>query len=189
MLNEILIFLMEVVVTLVGGACLLRFVMHRRAMSTRNPLGRFVRGLSDWLVQPLRRLIPPTGSVDLASLAAAWLLKLLQWTLLLALLRVGRWSVLPVVALVDTVKLGITVAMILVIAAVVLSWTQNRSLLADAIQSLADPLLAPFRRIVPQFGGLDLSPLVALVVLQVGSIVLRSVEGSLLGAASPLGLV
>ena len=119
MLNEILIFLAEVVVTLVGGACLLRFVMHRRAMSTRNPLGRFVRGLSDWLVQPLRRLIPPTGSVDLASLAAAWLLKLLQWTLLLALLRVGRWSVLPVVALVDTVKLGLTVAMILVIAAVV----------------------------------------------------------------------
>lgn len=189
MLHEILIFLMEVVVTLVGGACLLRFVMHRRAMSMRNPLGRFIQGLSDWLVHPLRRIIPPAGSLDLASLTAAWLLKLLQWTLLMALLRMGRWSVLPVVALLDTVKLGITVAMLLILAAVVLSWTQNRSLLAHAIQSLAEPLLAPFRRIMPQLGGLDLSPLVALVLLQVGSIVLRSLEAGLLGGASPLGLV
>lgn len=189
MLYEILIFLMEVVVTLAGGACLLRFAMHRRAQSTRNPLGGFVRALSDWLVQPLRRIIPPSGSVDLASLVAAWLLKILQWAVLMALLRVGRWSVLPVVALVDTARLGITVAMILIIAAVVLSWTQNRGLLADAIQSLTEPLLAPFRRIIPLLGGLDLSPLAALVLLQVGSIVLRSLEAALLGGASPLGLI
>ena len=189
MLYEILIFLMEVVVTLVGGVCLLRFIMHRRALSMRNPLGGFVRALSDWLVLPLRRIIPSSGSIDLASLAAAWLIKLVQWAVLTALLRVGRWSVLPVVALLDTVRLGITVAMILIIAAVVLSWTQSRSPMASAIQSLAEPLLAPFRRIIPQFGGLDLSPLAALVLLQVGSIVLRSLEAGLLGGASPLGLI
>lgn len=189
MLHEILIFLMQVVVTLVGGACLLRFVMHSRAMSMRNPLGRFVQALSDWLVLPLRRIIPPTASVDLACLGAAWLLKLLQWAMLLTLLRIGRWSALPLVAVLDVVKLGVTVAMVVIIAAVVVSWTQNRTLLADVVRTLAEPLLAPFRRFVPLLGGLDLSPLIALVVLQVGSIILRSLEVGLLGGASPLGLV
>lgn len=189
MLSEILIFLMEVVATLVGGACLLRFVMHARTLSMRNPLGRIVQVLSDWLVLPLRRIIPPTPSVDLACIAAAWVVKLLQWAMLLALLRAGRWGVLPVVALVDVVKLGVTVAMIVVIAAVIVSWTQNRTLLADVVRTLAEPLLAPFRRFVPLIGGLDLSPLLALVLLQVASIILRSLEASLLGGAAPMGLV
>lgn len=189
MLYEILTFLMEVVVTLVGGACLLRFAMHARHMSMRNPLARFVQVLSDWIVLPLRRLVPATPSFDTACIVAAWLLKLAQWATLMALLGSVRWGMLPVVALLDVAKLGITVAFVVIIASVVLSWTQNRGLLAGVIHSLAEPMLAPFRRVLPLMGGLDLSPLLALVVLQIGSIVLRTLEANLLGGARPLGLV
>lgn len=188
MLYQILVFLVEVAVTLVGGACLLRFAMHARAMSMRNPLGEFVQALTDWLVLPLRRLLPATVSWDAACLLAAWLLKLLQWAVLLAAMRALHWGLLPVLAALDVARLGITVAMVVIIAGVVLSWTQNRGLLAAVIQRLAEPLLAPFRRVLPLLGGIDLSPLLALVLLQVASIVLRFAQGSLLGGALVPGL-
>ncbi|MBP9672867.1 MAG: YggT family protein, partial [Ottowia sp.] len=77
MLYQIIIFLIEVAVTLLGGACLLRLYMRWRRMPMANPVGRFVQALSDWLVLPLQRLVPPAKQFDVASLLAAWLLKLL----------------------------------------------------------------------------------------------------------------
>lgn len=59
MLFDILTFVVEVAVTLVGSACLLRLAMRWRRMSMGNPVGRFVQALSDWLVMPLQRLVPP----------------------------------------------------------------------------------------------------------------------------------
>ncbi len=59
MLYQIIIFLIEVAVTLLGGACLLRLYMRWRRMPMANPVGRFVQALSDWLVLPLQRLMPP----------------------------------------------------------------------------------------------------------------------------------
>ena len=76
MLYQVLTFLIEVAVTLIGGACLLRLYMRWRRMPMANPVGRFVQALSDWLVRPLQRLVPPAGGLDVASLLAAWLLKL-----------------------------------------------------------------------------------------------------------------
>ncbi len=68
MLFEILTFLVEVAVTLVGAACLLRLAMRWRRMSLANPVGRFVQALSDWLVLPLQRLLPAGGHLDVPSL-------------------------------------------------------------------------------------------------------------------------
>ena len=71
MLYQIIIFLIEVAVTLVGGACLLRLYMRWRRMPMANPVGHFVQALSDWLVLPLRRVIRPSGKVDLSCLLGA----------------------------------------------------------------------------------------------------------------------
>lgn len=185
MLYEIFAFLIQAVVTLVAGACLLRFAMHALGMSLRGPLGELVSALSDWLVMPLRRVAPPWPQRDMASLLAAWLLKLAQWAFLL--LGAERWLVWPVVALLDVLKLGITVTFVVIIAAVVFSWTGNRTWLADTVQRLAEPLFAPFRQLLPRMGGLDLSPIAALILLQVGNIVLRSLQGSLVAGAVPPG--
>ena len=184
MLFDILTFVVEVAVTLVGSACLLRLAMRWRRMSMGNPVGRFVQALSDWLVMPLQRLVPPAGRLDTASLLGAWLLKLIQYALLLSLLGSQRWAALPVLALLGVAKLAVSVAIAIIIVAAVMSWSQNRTLLADALQRLADPLLAPLRRVIPLIGGIDLSPLVAVVVLQVLSIVIGSLQGSLLGVAA-----
>ncbi len=68
MLFDILTFVLEVVVTLIGSACLLRLAMRWRRMSLANPLGRFLQALSDWMVVPLQRGLPPSGRLDTAAL-------------------------------------------------------------------------------------------------------------------------
>ena len=167
MLYTILSFLLEIGVTLVGGACLLRLYMRWRRMSFDNPVGQFVLALSDWLVQPLQRVVPPAGGLDVASLLAAWLLKL------------------PVLALLGTARLAVSVATALVIIAAVLSWTGQRSRAHDVFERLCAPLLAPIRRRIRLVGGVDLSPLLLIVLLQVLGIVLSSLQSGLLGPGVP----
>ena len=183
MLYPVLSFLLEVAVTLIGGAALMRLIMRWRRMSMGNPVGRLVQALTDWLVLPLQRLLPPGQRLDSASLLATWLLKLLQYVVLMSLLGQSRWALLPVLALLGVAKLAVSVITALVIIGAILSWTQSRTLGTDVIERLCEPLLAPVRRIVPLVGGIDLSPLVLIVGLQVVSIVLSSLQASLLGSA------
>ena len=183
MLYQVISFLFEVAATLVGGASLLRLYMGWRRMSMANSVGRFVLALTDWLVLPLRRIVPPRGKLDAASLLAAWLVKLAQYSAMLLLLASNAWAVLPVLALLGIAKLAISVATAVVLVAVILSWTQSRSPMGDVFERLSEPLLAPLRRIIPLIGGIDLSPLALLVLLQVASIVLGSAQASLMGGA------
>ncbi len=182
MLFQIVSLLLEVTAGVLGGACLLRLYMqHQRIpMSARsgNPLGRFIFALTDWLVLPLRRIVPAAGRWDLASLVAAYLVELALFTLLWALLsfNASYLSVL-ILAAFGLVRLVISGLTGLVIVYAVLSWVQAHSVLADIIQRLVAPVLAPIRRFVPLVGGIDLSPLVLLVLLQVAAIVLGHVQG------------
>ena len=182
MLYQIIIFLIEVAVTLLGGACLLRLYMRWRRMPMANPVGHFVQALSDWLA--LQRLMPPGKQFDVASLLAAWLLKLLQYAVLMGLVGLGSWSLLPVLALLGVAKLAASVATAVIIVAAVMSWMQNRTPVSDMFERLAAPLLAPVRKLVPLVGGIDLSPLLVIVALQVIGIVLGSLQASLWGAGA-----
>lgn len=186
MLYQVLAFLIEIAVTLIGGACLLRLYMGWRRMSMGNPVGRFVQALSDWLVLPLQRMVPAAGRWDVASLLGAWLLKLLQYAALVGMLELGRWSVLPLLALLGVAKLAVSVATAVIIVAAVLSWTGNRTPVRDVFERLCEPLLAPLRQRVPLVGGVDLSPLLGVVLLQVAGIVLGSLQAGLLGAGAAM---
>ena len=172
MLYQIISFLLEVVTGLFGGACLLRLYMQYQRIPFRNPVGSMVFSLSDWIVLPLRRVIPALGRWDLASLVAAFLLKLLQFALLwLVSGSFAGWAVLPLLALFGLVSLSISGLTGLLLVYTVLSWMQTRTPLSEVIERLCVPLLAPIRRVLPSMGGLDLSALVLLVLLQVAAIV------------------
>ena len=71
-----------------------------------------------------------------------------------------------------------TIGLLIVYA--VMSWVQSNSPVADTIARLCEPLLRPVRRVVPLVGGIDLSPLVLLVLLQVALMVLAHLQGSVL---------
>ena len=185
MFNQITTLLLQVVFGLVGGACLLRLYMQyqRVAMSARagNPLGPFIFALTDWLVLPLRRIIPPVGRWDSASLVAAYLLQLLQFILFWLLAGAhGGAGLIPLLAVFGLAHLALSGLSGLVIIYAVLSWVRTDSAMAGVVARMVAPLLKPIRRIVPLVGGVDLSPLVLLVVLQIAGIVLDSVQAGLL---------
>ena len=178
MLLEIITFVLDVVVGFVAGACLLRLYMQHQRVPFGNPVGRMVFALTDWLVLPLRRVVPAAGRWDLASLVAALLLELAQYALLWLLLGASA-TVLAVFGLARLVLSGL-IGLVLVFA--VLSWVQPGSPVLHVLGRLCEPLLRPLRRFIPLVGGVDLSPLVVMILLQVGLIVLGNLQRSALAA-------
>jgi len=179
MFLQIITFLLQIAAGLVVGLCLLRLYMqyHRVALSARsgNPIGPFIFALTDWLVLPLRRVLPAVGRWDTASLVAALLIELVQYTILW-LLGGGHGSPAFILAMAvfGVVRLALSGLSVLVIVHAVLSWVQAHSPMMGLLARLVSPLLQPIRRVVPLVGGLDLSPLILLVLLQVAGIVLES---------------
>ena len=184
MLYQILSFVLDIAVGVLAGACLLRAYMQRQRLSFANPVGQFIFALTDWLVLPLRRMVPSLVGWDTASLLGAFLLALLEQVLLWALGDgVVRLALLPVLALFGLARLAISGLTALVIVSAVLSWfPAAQSSLTDVIGRLCEPLLRPFRRVIPTVGGIDLSPLALLVLLQVAAIVLANVLARVLMA-------
>lgn len=180
MLVEILRFLLDVIAGLFAGACLLRLYMQWQRISFANPVGRFVFALTDWLVPPLRRVLPPIRRIDTASLVGAYLIVLLQYGVLWLVAGFGHPGAVPLIALFSLVRLVISGLIGLVIVYAILSWVRADSPIVDVIDRLCAPLLRPFRRIIPLVGGFDLSPLALLVVLQIAAMVLANVQGAAL---------
>ncbi|MBN9408555.1 MAG: YggT family protein [Burkholderiaceae bacterium] len=179
MLFQIISFLLDVAVGLLAGACLLRLYMQYQRIPFGNPVGRLVFALTDWLVLPLRRVLPAVGRWDTASLAGAFLLKLAQMAILWAL----RGAAAPVAlvllqAVFGVAQLVITGLIALLIIYAILSWVQQGgpSPLYDVLDRLCAPVLRPLRRVIPLVGGFDLSPLALLVLLQVALIVLGHLQ-------------
>lgn len=181
MLFQIISFLLDVVSGLLTGACLLRLYMQLQRVSFANPVGRLVFALTDWLVLPLRKLVPAAGPWDLSCLAAALLLQLVQYLLLWLLLGAeSGLAWLPWMAIFGVARVLVSGLMGLLIAYAILSWMQTRSLISDVIARLCEPLLQPVRRVLPLVGGIDLSPLVLLVLLQVLSIMLGHLQAGVM---------
>ncbi len=177
MLYPIVSFLLHITIGLVAGMCLLRaYLQYQRiSMAARagNPLGPFIFALTDWVVLPLRRLLPAVGRWDLASLTGAYLLELAMLGLLWLLAgSPGSPALVPLQALLGLVRLVLSGMTGLVIVYAVLSWVQSDSPMVGLIDRVVAPWLRPLRRLLPLVGGVDLSPLLLLVLLQVVGMVL-----------------
>jgi YggT family protein len=154
--------------------------MQLLSLSFRNPLGQFVRAVTDWIVLPLRRIFKGVG-YDWASLIAAYFLEL-TYLFLGSLATTGiaaysqplgivRWLVSGMFGLAVTI-LVLMIVTLLVYAA--LSWVaRERNAIGDVLAAMVAPWLRPIRRHMPLIGGIDLSPLVLCVLLQIGVVILQ----------------
>jgi YggT family protein len=180
MFPQIVSFLLDVAAGLLGGACLLRLYMQLQRIPFGNPVGRFVFALTDWIVLPLRKVLPGYKRFDFASLLAAYLFQLVQFGILWLLLGARNPAVVPLLALFGLVRLVISGMIGLVIVYAILSWVRADSPIVDVIDKLAAPLLRPFRKMIPLVGGFDLSPLALLVVLQIAAIVVANLQAAVI---------
>ncbi len=173
MLAGALSFLIQTLGNLLAIAFLLRFVMQALRVPFSNPFSQFVVAVTDFAVRPARRFIPGWGGVDWASLTLGWLVVFvvtvsLQWLggFPFSLVGLGVWPVLAGLALLELVKLAIYLLMGLVLIRAVLSWVNPYSPLAPVIYPLTEPFLRSLRQILPEVGGVDLSPLILLLLAQ-----------------------
>lgn len=179
MLDQMAHLLLDVIASLLAGTCLLRLAMQAQRIPFQQPLGRFVMAATDWLVLPLRRVIPAWRRWDLSSLLGAWLIKTVQFLLVWLLAGgQGQLALLPLVSLVGLLQLVVSALSALVLVYAVLSWVQPHSPVMSLIEQLVQPWLAPLRRRLPLLGGVDLAPLVLLLVLQMVGILLAGLQTS-----------
>lgn len=167
-------FLINAVVSFFCTLLLLRFIMQMARVSFAGQLGDFVVKLSNWAVKPLRRIVPGVAGVDWASLVAALWLQLMYAGLMLSVTPVelsadsfGTVLIILMLAIRGLIRLAIYITIGVVILQAVLSWINPYSPIAPTINQLARPVLDPIRRFVPLIAGVDLSPLVVILLLQV----------------------
>lgn len=172
---SIVTLIVDTVASLLGGVLLLRFWMQAIRVRPPASVAQFTFQLSDWLVRPLRRIIPGVGGYDWASLIGAFIIVLLatsiwfiaglpfQTILLMACQRFLQWIIYGF--------------MFLLVIEAIFSWINPQAPLAPFVRALNEPLLRPLRRIVPLIGGLDLSVLVALILLQIAQLLVAMLFG------------
>jgi YggT family protein len=167
---SIVMLIVDAIATLLGGALLLRFWMQAIRVRPPSSVAQFTFQLSDWLVRPLRRIVPGVGGYDWASLIGAFLIVLLATSVLF----VAGWSAQAVllVALQRFLQWILYGFMALLVVEAIFSWINPHAPLAPFVRALNEPLLRPLRRVVPLVGNLDLSLLVALILLQIAQILL-----------------
>lgn len=183
MLIRVLGFLLETLFFVLIAAALLRAWMNWLRVNMSAQPGHFVMAVSDWLVKPLRRVLPKSlaqSRLDWASVLAAVLLALvyaLVWGALFGMLAASGFEPALLLALLGfalkmLLRVTLQTLLILVLGFAILSWVQPGSSAYVLLARLTDPLLAPLRRVIPAIGGVDLSALVLLILLQIGMMVL-----------------
>lgn len=184
---DIISFLLEVIPGLFTGTCLLRWYMQQQRipMSARsgNPLGPFIFAVTDWIVLPLRRVLPAWGGWDWASLFAAYLGQVLKFLLLWAMNGAVTSGVSELVlAVLGVLVVAVSSLKMLVLIYAIASWVASQSPAIYLLERLVSPLLMPIRRMLPLMGGVDLSPLALLLLLHITEMVLvGSVQPMVLG--------
>jgi len=167
---DALVFIVDSVLTFAVYAFLLRVLLPLSRTDFRNPLAQAVLALTNWLVMPLRKLLPPLGRVDTASVVALVAVQLAA-TLIVFRLRGGALEPFLPLALLAAQALLLSVLLlytILIFLYALLSFVAPgvRSPATSLLASLCEPVLRPIRRVLPVIGGIDFSPLVAIVGLQ-----------------------
>ncbi len=174
MTEQVIRYLIDVVFGLFTYALLLRFAMQVLRAPFRNPLGQAVIALTDWIVKPLRRILPGWKGVDWASLLAVLLFQFL-WLLAYHLVFGSGFSLLGAglpfllaATLIAILRASLWLLIVVVFAQAILSWVAPDGPLSGTLNALTFPFLRPVRRIVPPIGGtLDLSPLIVIVIAQI----------------------
>ena len=170
-MKNALLFLCDTLFALIVYPLLLRFWMQMLRAPFRNPLGEAVLALTNWLVKPLRRVVPGWFGIDFATLLPAllarWLWLVAEFAIMGIAIDATVAGMLAAQACLALLKASIYLLMIAVIVQAVLSWVAPHGPVAGVLNAITFRFLRPIRKFVPLIGGqLDLSPLILIVLCQ-----------------------
>ncbi|MDB6442176.1 MULTISPECIES: YggT family protein [Pseudomonas] len=169
-LNTAAVYVLQTLGSLYLLIVLMRFVLQLVRANFYNPLCQFVVKATQPLLKPLRRIIPSLFGLDMSSLVLAILLQmaLMALTLLLTYGTTGNPLQLLIWSIIGVTALFLKIFFFALIISVILSWVApgSHNPGAELVNQICEPALAPFRRIVPNLGGLDISPILAFMVLK-----------------------
>jgi YggT family protein len=169
-------FLIDVIFGLFIGAVMLRLFLQWARADFYNPLSQAIVKVTNPVLRPLRRYIPAIGRIDTASVVLILSLQILNLWLSLTLAGGMGASIagLAVLALAELLSKALYIFMFAIFIQVIASWVSpgayNPAL--SLVDSITEPLLKPLRSVLPSLGGLDLSPMIALVGLQLAKMLL-----------------
>ncbi len=171
-----IVFIVNAVTSLYLLVLLLRFWMPWLRADFRNPLAQGILRLTSPIVIPVRRVVPSFGRLDTATVLVAFIIQYLS--VLLLLLIMGQAAGIPVIALTAIVKLvvlSINLFVYAIFIRIILSWISQGSYnpATAIIATLTEPVLRPFRRLIPPLGGFDISPIFAIILLLAATIVVN----------------
>ena len=168
MFTQIGVLLVDVVASFFVFMLLARFHFQWLRVGFRNPMGEFVIATTNWMVMPVRRVVPGLAGLDLSTLLLAWLVQALGlWAQAAIVGAEPGLGAIAAIAAVDLLRYSLYILVFSVIVQAILSWVNPYAPLAPVFDTLTRPFLRPLRRFVPPIGGVDLTPLILIVLLQV----------------------
>jgi len=169
------IFIIDSLFSLYILAVMLRFLLQWCGADFYNPISQFLVKATHPPLKLLRRFVPSIGKIDTSSLVLVLALQMLADFSILLLKGVAiSIGALTILSLTQLVSLLINIFIYAVFARAILSWINPGTFNAASsiLHSLTEPLLDTCRRFIPDLGGIDLSPLAALMLLQLAKMVL-----------------
>lgn len=147
---------------------LLRLYLQMVRVSFYNPISQLIVKLTDPLVLPLRRFLPRVRLIDLSIVVLVILLDAIKFLLLLSIIGQFSFGIIILVIL-NLIHLNLNLFFYAILIMAVMSWLSpgQYNPVGDILYPLTEPVLKPFRQVIPVISGFDLSPLAAMVVLQV----------------------
>ncbi|MEW5838999.1 MAG: YggT family protein [Pseudomonadota bacterium] len=182
-MTQPIVLLLRMIFDLVIIFLLMRFSLQLARADFYNPVSQAIVRLTNPMLAPLRRFIPPLKGQDSASLLLAFAFALIF--LIVAYSVTGGIAnpfLLPLLAVLHLLEIALDMLFWGVIIHAILSWFPNAqgAPAARVLDQLISPLLAPIRRLIPDLGGIDLSPLALLLLVQIIKISVLPILVSLL---------
>ncbi len=173
-LSSALIYIINAITTIVVFIFMLRFLLPLLRADFRNPIAQGLLRITSPVVVPVRRVVPSIGSIDTATILVAFAIQFfVTWLIQAIFAEAPRLGVLAFMTVIGLVMIAIRIFIFAIVVSIVIRWIApgQYSPIAGLADTIAEPVLKPFRRLIPPLGGFDISPIFAIILLTALTIV------------------
>jgi YggT family protein len=179
-LDHAIAFIVQTLAQLYLLLLLLRFWLPWLRADFRNPVAQGILKFTSPVVIPLRRFVPSIRRLDTATVLVAFIVQFVTLLVLFAILGRSLPHPVPIAitAVIELVILSLNLFFFAILIRVILSWVAPHQYnpITALVATLSEPVLRPFRRAIPAIGGIDISPVFAMILIQALVIFLRSLR-------------